>query len=119
VGQYGSIAGTERLILSVKNEHTRIISIPLWETEMRKVLVTYAQWYNQHRPHQSLDGLTPLEVRLKSVPIRNRPKFEPRKYYPVSSTILLRGHQGDKLDLIVMPFDANPHLPIIELKKAA
>jgi transposase InsO family protein len=53
VGQHGSIAVVERFILSLKDECTRRIVIPLRIDEFRLELANYFHWYNEVRPHQS------------------------------------------------------------------
>jgi putative transposase len=62
VGQHGSIALIERLILTLKNECTRIILPPLRTNAFHQELTFFANWYNHSRPHSSLNGRTPHEV---------------------------------------------------------
>ena len=62
VGQHGSIALVERFILSLKNECTRVILVPLRSESFRRELGWYADWFNQDRPHSALAGKTPHEV---------------------------------------------------------
>ncbi len=67
VGQHGSIAILERFIRSMKTECTRRVLVPLRLDAMRDELGCYVTWYNEHRPHQALDGRTPAEVYCNSV----------------------------------------------------
>ena len=46
----------------MKVECTRRILVPFGCRAMREEIGCYATWYNQHRPHQPLDGLTPAEA---------------------------------------------------------
>ncbi len=62
IGEHGSIAVVERFILSLKNECTRRILVPLRIDDFREELFSYCRWYNAIRPHQSLCGRTPSEV---------------------------------------------------------
>ena len=105
VGEYGSIAIVERLIRSMKNECTRRILVPLSEDGIRREITLYINWYNQHRPHQTLGGRTPLEV-----------------YFGMEYEITrseTRGEDAVSISLVVTRLDGRRHLPIVELKRAA
>ncbi len=67
VGRKGSIAIVERFFRSMKAECRRRILVPLGLDPMREELACYATWYNLHRPHQALGGLTPAEERVHVV----------------------------------------------------
>ncbi len=54
----------------MKNECTRIIIVPLNFLVVWQELALYTKWYNHYRPHQTLDGRTPNEVRDNSPPVR-------------------------------------------------
>jgi transposase InsO family protein len=56
VGQHGSIAIVERFILSLKNECTRVILVPLRREALRLEFTLYTCWHNQTRPHSALEG---------------------------------------------------------------
>ncbi len=64
VGQHGSIAVVERLIRTLKDECTRRITVPVRHREFRNELLFYIAWYNEYRPHTTLDGWMPNEVYL-------------------------------------------------------
>jgi hypothetical protein len=85
VGQHGSIALIERFIRSMKYEYLRHILVPMHITWMRQEVVCYIDWYNRHRPHQGLDGATPLEIYQNAAPANRRPRHEPRKHWPTDS----------------------------------
>ncbi len=62
VGKHASVAVIERFIRSMKAECARRILVPLRLDRMREELACYIIWYNEHRPHQALNGLTPLTL---------------------------------------------------------
>lgn len=53
LGQYGSIAIVERFILTLRNECTRVILVPLRREAFRVELTSSSHWYNQHRSHSA------------------------------------------------------------------
>jgi transposase InsO family protein len=122
VGQHGSIAIVERFILSLKQECTRKIIVPLRLDAFQLELTNYFCWYNEVRPHQSLGGRTPNEVYLSIPSARDGPKFETR-----SKLRKLKGHRknghkvtgANELRLVVDYLEGRRHLPIVSLKRAA
>jgi transposase InsO family protein len=123
VGQHGSIAIVERLIRSMKDEALRQILVPFSMAAMRAEVIAYASWYNAHRPHQSLGGVTPNERRFAKTPAREGPRIETRPQMP-----LARGDPKEaqavkrckgRLELVVTYADERKHLPIVELRDAA
>ena len=124
VGKHGSIAVVERLILTIKDECTRRIIIPLRREEFRRQLGCFKTWYNEFRPHRTLDGLTPNEVYLGQRPANRRPRIEPRQLWPRRSPCarprtLVAGQPGDRFNLQVHFHDSQRHLPIVTLRRAA
>jgi transposase InsO family protein len=115
--QHGSIALTERLVLTLKEECTRRILIPFGLDAMRVEMQLFARWYNEFRPHASLHGRTPDEVYTSQTPARDLPRFEPRPRYPAGAE--LRGERGDTLELKVDYLEGRKHLPIVQLRRAA
>jgi len=116
VHRYGSIAVIERFIRSLKDEWLRRLIIPLRLESMRAELSAYASWFNEHRPHQSLDGRTPLEVYDDLVPANAVRRFEPRTNWPTPSE---PNAAAVGTALVVTYHEDRRHLPIIELKQAA
>ncbi len=105
IGQYGSIAIIERLMRSIKDECTRRIIVPLGEDGIRREVALFMNWYNQHRPHQSLGGRIPMDV-----------------YFGIEDEIIrfeTRGETAISIRLEVTRIESRRHLPIIELKRAA
>ena len=115
VHRYGSISVIERFIRSLKDEWLRRVIIPFGIDAMRTDLSAYLSWFNEHRPHQFLDGRTPLEVYQNSTPANEVARFEPRPKWPAQERAAL----CDRLTLSVSHHQGRKHLPIIELKHAA
>jgi len=123
VGKYGSIAVVERFIKTMKNECTRRLLVPYERAAIRRELALYVDWYNLHRPHDRLDGVTPDEVYYRRRPGCRMPRFEPRRRWPRGSPragplTKVRGRCGQRLELEVTYLAGRKHLPIVELKRA-
>ena len=122
IGQHGSIAVVERFILSLKNECTRRILVPLRIDEFRDELLAYCRWYNAIRPHQSLYGRTPSEV-SGDVVAAVVPRFEPRLRLLESNQRCCKPDLNvvpvDNLRLDVTPFEGRAHLTVVRLDWAA
>ena len=124
VGQHGSIAIVERFILSLKNECTRIIVVPLRREALHQELTLFATCYDQTRPHSSLNGKTPHEVYHDLLPACHRPRFEPPARWPhtarcATPQVPVAGHCGARLRLDVRYYWGRTHLPIVALRRAA
>ena len=107
VGQHGSIAVVERFILTLK---TYLLGwstiVPLRRQEFRRELTSFCDWYNEHRPHTTLQGCTPNEVYYRRFPENRRPRFETRSKWPrgapcAKPSSLVKGRPGGKVDLQV------------------
>ena len=118
VGQHGSIAIIERFILSLKQEFLRRIHVPSTESRMLEAMAAYQRWYNEHRPHASLDGRTPRETLTGAPPPRQRARIEPRARYPIRSGPPVRRARGS-LALVVDHVGGFPELPVVGLREAA
>ncbi len=124
VGKHGSIAVLERLILTIKDECTRRISVPLGREAFRHQLVCFTTWYNEFRPHMTLGGRTPHEVYFGQRPANRQPRIEPRKHWPRSSPCanprtFVAGQPGDRFTLQVDYHHGKRHLPLVTLRRAA
>jgi len=115
VRKHGSIAIVERLIRSMKNECTRRVAVPFRLDAIRRELALYANWFNEHRPHQGLGGRTPREVYDDTAPANARRRFEPRRRWPHAKP----RDRCDDLALLVSRFEGRKHLPIVQLRRAA
>ena len=124
VGQHGSIALVERFILTLKNECTRILLVPLRRDPFHQELTCFSNCYNQSRPHSALHGKTPDEVYHDVLPACKRPRYEPRERWPRSAPCAspqapVAGHCGTPIRLDVRYHWGRKHLPIVELRRAA
>jgi transposase InsO family protein len=124
IGQHGSIALVERFILSLKNECTRIILVPLRTEVFRQELTSFANWYHHSRPHSSLNGKTPHEVYHDLLPACERPRYEPRARWPRSAPcafpqVPVAGSCGACIRLDVRYHWGRKHLPTVALRRAA
>ncbi|MDP7533656.1 MAG: integrase core domain-containing protein [SAR202 cluster bacterium] len=124
VGKHGSIAVVERLIRSLKDECTRRTLLPPKREACRRELLSFIDWYNEHRPHTTLDGQTPNEVYFGQRPAHRRPRIEPRKRWPRASRCarpqtLVAGKPGDRFTIDVGYHRGRKYLPIVSLKRAA
>jgi len=77
VGQYGSIAVIERFIRTLKESCTRRIVVPLQREPLRRELRLFTDWFNESRPHSSLQGKTPNELYHGKRPTNRNPRIEP------------------------------------------
>ncbi len=98
VGRKGSIAVIERFFLSLKNECTRRLWVPLRHASFRRELSFYVEWFNDHRPHSSLEGRTPNEVYFAR---------DGRSEEPTGQVVAIEA------------FQSRPNLPIVRLVSAA
>jgi len=124
VGKHGSGAVVERFILTMKNEFTRRITVPLRRPSFLREIRCFQDWFNEHRPHTTLGGRTPNEVYFQRRPADRRPRVEPRKDWPRGSPCaqpqtLVAGKPGDRFTLRVDFQQGRRHLPIVTLQRAA
>lgn len=124
IGEHGSIAVIERLILTVKQGLAWLTLVPLRRKAFQEALHELAAWYNRHRPHMSLGGRTPDEVYHRLRPAHRQPRFEPRSLWPHCSpcarpVTLVKGQPGVRLEMEVAFQGGHRHLPIVRLKRAA
>ena len=124
LGKCGSIAVVERFIRTLKNECTRRIVIPLRHSNMRRELICHLDWYNDHRPHEFLDGRTPNEVYHDRPAANETPRIEVRPHWPPDASCAapaaaIDGEPGQKVLLVVSYHAGRKHLPVIQLKRVA
>ena len=109
IGEHGSIAVIERLILTLKQGIAWLTLVPLRRRAFLRELRYLAAWYNSHRPHMTLGGRTPDEVYHRLRPMNRQPRFEPRAHWPRSwpyakPVTLVKGKPG-------VPTDVRDHFP--------
>lgn len=124
VGKYGSIAVVERFIRTLKDECTRRIAIRLRRDDMRGELAFYLAWYNEHRPHEYLDGRTPNEVYHDRSAANQAARIEVRANWPpgapcAAPIVPVDAEPGQKVELVVSYHAGRKHLPVIQLKRVA
>ena len=61
VGRHGSIAVVERFHRTLK-EILRLFTVPEDQAEFEREVRSIVDWYNEHRPHDTLGGTTPNEI---------------------------------------------------------
>ena len=127
VGKHGSIAVTERFILSLKTELLRKILVPFDSTDLRRSIARHFDWYNEYRPHRSLGGATPLEVYRGAQPANERRRISPRSRYPAEGVCAKPqsaariARRPRKLELVASGLHGAPvgMLPTITFRDAA
>jgi len=124
VGKHGSIAVIERFIRSLKEEGLVKVLISIFQRTFLQQVLSYAAWYNTHRPHTFLNGATPDERYFGQRPANRAPRFEPRGKWPRGSPCarprtLIKGKPGVRLDLIVTFEAGQKRLPVVALRRVA
>ncbi|MBN2578264.1 MAG: hypothetical protein JXB10_04665 [Pirellulales bacterium] len=124
VGQHGSIALEERLILTIKLLLSGLLLVPIRRQKFQRELSLIADWYNAHRPNSALGGRTPNEVYNKRFPVNRKPRYETRAAWPRASPCatprtLVKGKLGVRLELQVDFYQGKRHLPLVTLKRVA
>jgi hypothetical protein len=124
IGEHGSIAVIERLILTLKQSIAWLTLVPLRRRAFLRELRYLAAWYNCHRPHMTLGGRTPDEVYHRLRPMNRQPRFDPRANWPRSSpcakpVTLVKGTPGVRLACKITFQGKRRHLPIVTLRRAA
>jgi len=102
----------------------QLLLIPFRHDDFRRELSAIVDWYNEHRPHASLDGCTPNEVYYRRRPVNRRPRFEPRPDWPrgppcAGPHTLIKGQPGARIELVVEHHAGKMHLPVVKLRRAA
>jgi hypothetical protein len=90
----------------------------------RSELVSFAAWYNEHRPHTWLNGRTPDEVYHALPPANGQPRIEPRARWPIESRCAqprapVDRKPGANIELDVTHVEERKHLPIVTLRRVA
>jgi putative transposase len=124
VGKHGSIAIVERFIRTMKQEGTRRMFVSYCHKKFHSDLKLLLDWYNEHRPHTSLQGRTPNETYHRRRPANQSPRFETRVQWPrpapcATPRTLVKGQPGVELVLDVQSHAGQKHLPVVTLRRAA
>ncbi|MHB0960884.1 MAG: integrase core domain-containing protein [Pirellulaceae bacterium] len=105
-------------------ELLRLTTIPEGQTAFERELGVIIDWYNEHRPHETLDGKTPNEVHYSRPAANAQPRFEPRTRWPRGSPcaapqVGVDGDPGDPIILEIDCLDGRRYLPVLHLRGAA
>jgi transposase InsO family protein len=124
VGKHGSVAIVERFILTMKNECTRAIPVPLGRERFRRELSFYLGWFNGQRPHTSLGVRTPDEVYHGLPAACEQPRLELRPRWPRNSKCAspqapVGPETGPAIRFEVTFLGGRRHLPVVSLRCAA
>jgi transposase InsO family protein len=124
IGEHGSIAVIERMILTLKQSIAWLTLVPLRRRAFLRELRYLAAWYNSHRPHMTLGGRTPDEVYHRLCPMNRQSRFEPRPNWSRRSpcakpATLVKGKPGVRLACEITFRGKRRHLPVVTLKRAA
>ena len=123
VGKHGSIAVVERFHRTLK-EILRLITVPEHQPEFEQEVRLVIDWYNEHRPHETLGGRTPNEVHFARPPANEQPRIEPRRQWPRGSPcakpiVGIDGDPGAPIIVEIDCYEGRRHLPIIRVRPAA
>jgi hypothetical protein len=123
VNKHGSIAVVERFHRTLK-EIPLLITVPEHQPDFERDLGLVIDWYNEHRPHETLLGKTPNEVYYSRPPANERPRIEPRRRWPRGSPCAKPqvGIDGEPGNAILFELDCHNgrrHLPIFRIRPAA
>jgi putative transposase len=123
VGKHGSIAAVERFHRTFK-DILRLTTIPEEQSQFEQEASLILEWYNEHRPHNTLDGKTPNEVYLSRPAANEQPRHEPRERWPrgalcAKPQVDIEGEPGDPVVLEIDCLEGRRHLPVIRTQRAA
>jgi putative transposase len=124
VGRHGSIAVVERFIRTLKGYTCALAIVPLLRRSFQRELQLFFAWYNQDRPHTTLQGATPDEVYFARRLACRAPRFETRAGWPRASPsarppTLVKGQPGVQLRLTVEFVAGRRLLPRVSVRRAA
>jgi transposase InsO family protein len=122
IGKHGSIAVTERVILTYKDGCTRRILVPISRSEMIRETELFFEWYNEHRPHMFLNGKTPNEVYHHRHAANAKPRIETRPLAKHSTPcakprMCIAGRSGAKVKVRLEFLEGRRHLPIVKVER--
>jgi hypothetical protein len=105
-------------------EILRRIVIPEDQADFEREVKLVIEWYNEHRPHETLGVKTPNEVRFSRPAANEQPRIEPRKRWPrglpcAKPQVAVEGNPGDATVLEIDCLENRRHLPVIPVRSAA
>jgi hypothetical protein len=102
-------------------EILRLIVVPEDQPRFEYEVACISDWYNEARPHMTLNGKTPNEMYFSREPANEQPRVEPRKGWPRGSPCG-KPHiniDGDPVIFEIDCLEGRCHLPIIRARRAA
>jgi hypothetical protein len=117
------MAVVERFHRTLK-EILRLITVPEDQAHFECEVGFITEWYNEHRPHDTLGGRTPNEVYFSRPPANEQPRIEPRQRWPRGSPcakpqVGIDGEPGDPVIFEIDGYEGRRHLPVIRAQRAA
>ncbi len=102
----------------------RLTTIPEEQSQYEQEASFIIDWYNEHRPHMTLDGKTPNEVYYSRPAASEQPRHEPRERWPRGAPCAMPqvdtlGEPGDPIVLEIDCVESRRHLPVISTRRAA
>ena len=121
VGKHGSVAVVERFHRTFK-DLLRLATIPEEQSRYEQEASLIIDWYNEHRPHNTLDGKTPNEIYFSRQAASEQSRYEPRRRRPRGSPCAkpqaeVSGEAGDPIVLEIDCFEGRRHLPVISTRR--
>jgi len=68
IGKHGSICVTERVIKTFKYEYLSRVPLIRGFSHLSKLCESFDEWYNEWRPHMTLDGSRPNDYYCRDIP---------------------------------------------------
>jgi putative transposase len=123
VCKHGSVAVVERFHRTLKDLLRQTI-VPEEQSQFEWEVELIIDWYNEHRPHDTLHGKTPNEVYFSRPAANEQPRLEPRERWPRGSPcarpqVGVEGKPGDPIVLEIDCLEGRRHLPIVRCRRAA
>jgi hypothetical protein len=99
-------------------------TVPEKQPEFEREMGLVIEWYNEHRPHDTLGGETPNEVHFSRLPANEQPRIEPRRRWPRGSPcakpmVGIEGDPGAPIIVEINCHEGRRHLPIIGARRGA
>jgi len=118
--QLGSFTVIERFIRTVKYSYLKKTLTPLRMDQMQERVTVVCNWYNEHRPHDTLNGATPFKICESQTPANLKPQYEPQKIWPktsgyAASVVPIKGKRGVQLELQDAFMDEERKVPVVSL----
>jgi hypothetical protein len=102
----------------------RLEVVPEDQTQFEREVGFTIDWYNEHRPHETLGVKTSNEVYFSRPPANELPRIEPRQNWPRGSPcaklhVAIDGKPGDPLIIDIDCYEGRRYLPVIRARRAA